>query len=222
VIVEKRVRPAEPPQPPAQKRCCAVSEEAERGRRGSVRWERPKGRALENTAKRRAERLIPGTAIGIVVHERMNEADNRKARARGVADRGPATISVPADDLAGEAQAAHSARSRGELHATCWHVEDVSSTCRIEHVRPLQEARKRLAVLAVADETEAGVRRNFMRDAAHMAAPAAKREMLGALSHKTELVDPTVGSIPTAWGALQVHGFGDLRGFAHLSSEELG
>ena len=45
-------------------------------------------------------------AISIVAHERMNEADNREARAGSVADRGPATISVAAEDLAGEAQAA--------------------------------------------------------------------------------------------------------------------
>jgi dGTP triphosphohydrolase len=69
-------------------------------------------------------------------------------------------------------------------------VEDVCSTRFIEHVWPLEEARERLTVLAVADETEAGVRRNFVRDAAHVAASAAKQEILRALSHKTQLIDP--------------------------------
>src|SRR5262252_2144125 len=108
----------------------------------------------------------------------MNEADNRKARAGSIADRGPATISVPAKDLVGEAQAAHRVHARGKLHATRRHLEDLGSACCVEHVRPLEEARERLAVLAVADEAEAGVRRNFGRDAAHTAALAAKRKVL--------------------------------------------
>jgi hypothetical protein len=149
-----------------------------------------------------AERLISGTAISIMVHERMNEADNLEARARSVADRSPATISVPAKGLAGEAQAAHSVRARGKLHATRWHVKDVGSTRRIEHVRPLQETRKRLAIPAVADEAEARIRRNFTRDASHMAAPAAKREILGAVHHKAQLVDPTRGFDSEGLGAL--------------------
>jgi hypothetical protein len=57
----------------------------------------------------------------------MNEADNREARAGSVANWGPATISVPAEDLAGEVQAAHSVRARGKLHAARWHMEDVCS-----------------------------------------------------------------------------------------------
>ena len=44
---------------------------------------------------------------------------------------------------------------------------------------------KRLAVLAVADGAKAGVRRNFVRGAAYVAAPAAKREILRAQNHKT-------------------------------------
>ncbi len=65
-------------------------------------------------------------------------------------------------------------------------MEDVFSACRIEHVQPLEETRERLAVLAVADETEARGRRNFLCDATHVPAPAAKVEMiLRARSHKT-------------------------------------
>jgi hypothetical protein len=138
VIVEERVWSAETSQPPAEKCRSAAGEEAERGRCRRVRRERPDGGALEDSAKRRAERLISGTAISIVVYERMNEADNWEARAGSVADRGPATISVPAEDLTGEAQAAHSVRARGKLHAACWHVQYIRSTRRIEHVRPGQ------------------------------------------------------------------------------------
>jgi hypothetical protein len=47
----------------------------------------------------------------------MNEAHNREARAGSVADRAPTTIRVPAEDLAGEAQAAQSVRARGKLYA---------------------------------------------------------------------------------------------------------
>jgi len=107
----------------------------------------------------------------------MNQADNREARASSVADRGPATIGVPAEDLAGEAQAAHSVPARGKLHAASWHLENVCSARCVEHVRPLEEARERLTVLAVADEAEAGGRRDLARDAAHVAAPAPKREV---------------------------------------------
>jgi hypothetical protein len=45
-------------------------------------------------------------------------------------------------------------------------MEDVFSARYIEHVRPFQEARKCLAVLAIADETEAGTGRSLVRDAA--------------------------------------------------------
>jgi hypothetical protein len=102
MIVEERVRPTEPAQPPAEKRWHAEGDEAKRARRRRVRRERSYGGALEDSAKGRAERLISGAAISIVAHERMNEADNREARAGSVADWGPATISVPAKDFAGE------------------------------------------------------------------------------------------------------------------------
>src|SRR6516225_4274535 len=178
IIVEERGRPTEPAQPPAENPRCAEGENVERGRRRRVRRERTDGGALVDSAKRRAERLISRTAVSLVADERMNEAYNRKARAGSVADRGPATISVPAKDLVGEAQAAHRVHARGKLHATHWHLEDLGSVCCVEHVGPLEEARERLAVLAVADEAEAGVRRNFARDAAHAAALAAKREVI--------------------------------------------
>ena len=73
----------------------------------------------------------------------------------------------------------------GELHAARWHLKDIGSACPVEHVRPIEEARKRLAVPAVADETEAGVRANAACDTAYVAALAAKRELVTIFSHNT-------------------------------------
>jgi hypothetical protein len=53
-------------------------------------------------------------------------------------------------------------------------MEDVCSARSIEHVWALEKARKRLAVLAVADEAKTGIR-----------SPAGKRERLRVLSHGT-------------------------------------
>ena len=127
-------------------------------------------------------------AAGIVIHERMNEADNRKTWAGRIADRCPATVGVPAKDPAGEMQAPHRVRTCGQLHAARWHLEDVRSARRIEHIRPFEEACEHLAIPAIADEAEASARRNFVRDAAHMAAPAAKREFPKGLSHQSRMV----------------------------------
>jgi hypothetical protein len=191
MIVEERVRPTEPAQPPAEKRWYAEGNEAERARRRRIRRKRSDRGALEDSAKGRAKHLISGTAVSIKAHERVNEPDNREARTSSVADWGAAAISVPTEDLAGEMQAAHRIRARCKLNAARRQMEDICSACRIEHVRLFEEARKRLAVLAIADETEAGVRRNFVCDAAHVTAPAAKRESIWVLSHGTSLVDPT-------------------------------
>jgi hypothetical protein len=57
------------------------------------------------------------------------------------------------------------------------HVEDVRSTGDVEHIHPTEEARERLAILAVADESEACGRGDVVGDAARGAAPAAKREV---------------------------------------------
>ena len=67
----------------------------------------------------------------------------------GVGNRRPATLGVPAQDLAGEAQASHRVGARGEFYARGRHMEDVRSAGGVEHVRPIEEARERLAVLAV-------------------------------------------------------------------------
>jgi len=60
--VEERVGPAEPAQPPAEKRWHAEGNEAQRARRRRVRRERSDRGALEDSAKGRAEHLIAGRA----------------------------------------------------------------------------------------------------------------------------------------------------------------
>src|SRR5215471_18837863 len=108
----------------------------------------------------------------------MNERDDREARVGGgVSDRGAATISVPALDFVGKAQAAHSLEASGERHLARRHLKNVRAAGIVENVRSLEEARKRLAVLAVADESEAGGRRNRAGDAAHTTATTSQRDI---------------------------------------------
>src|SRR5262245_44630356 len=124
-IVEEGVWPAKSAQPPAEKTCCAAGEEPERWRCSGIGRERPYGRAFVDAAQGRAEHMIPGAACSLMIHERVNQADNGEARARRVADRRPATLGVPAEDPAGEAQATHGIRTRGKPHAAGWHLEYV-------------------------------------------------------------------------------------------------
>lgn len=195
--VEKRVWPAEPTHPPAEKPRYAERKQPERGRLGRVRRERPDSGALKESAAWCAERLVSGTTIGIVAHEGMNDANNREARAGSVADRGPATFGVPAEHHVGEMQAAHGVGAGRNLHAAHWHLEYVCSACRVEHVRPIEEACECLAILAVADETQALGRRNAARDTAYMAAPAPKREVR---RHPRHIITAAMESAPLlAW-----------------------
>ncbi|PWT79098.1 MAG: hypothetical protein C5B58_14315 [Acidobacteria bacterium] len=114
----------------------------------------------------------------------MYEADYREARAGGaVGDRGTAAIGVPAQNLPRETYAAHGIRAGGEGQARRRQMDDVGAAGGVEHVRPLQKSRERLAIRAVADEAEAFRRRNHARDAAHAAAAAAEREVLGRERH---------------------------------------
>jgi hypothetical protein len=193
MIVEERVGPTEPAQPPAEQGWHAEGNEAQRAWWRRVRRKRPDRGALEDSAKRRAEQLIPGAAAGIQAHERMNESDDREARTGSIADGGPATIRVPSEDLAGELQAAHRVRACCQLHTARRHVEDIRSSRCIEHVRSFEEARKCLAVAAVTNETEPGVRCNFVCGTTHVAAPATKRESIRVLRHGHSLVDPRHG-----------------------------
>jgi hypothetical protein len=94
------------------------------------------------------------------------------------------TIGIPAQDPAEGLQPAHRIGARSERHAAGRHMEDICAACLIEHVRPLKKARKRLAVGAVADKPQAGVRRNLVCNASHVAAQATTPEMIfWALSH---------------------------------------
>jgi hypothetical protein len=178
-IVEERRRPGEAENPPAEYFRCAAGEDSEGRRGGRVRRERPDGEAFVNAAERWAEHVVPGTTVGSMDHKRMNQGDDREARAGGgVADRSPATIAVPPEDtLVGEAQAPERIGTRDELRAPGRHLEDVRSPSGVEHVRPLQEPRERLAVLTIADEAEAAGRRHLARNAPHAAAPTPKREV---------------------------------------------
>jgi len=118
--------------------------------------------------------------VGLVTHERMYEPDKRKPRPRrNIANRGPATIGVPAENLAGKLHATYCVRASRKLHATRWHLENVCSSSRVEHIRPFEEVRERLTILAIANEAEASRRRYLVRDAVHVAAPAPKRELYG-------------------------------------------
>src|SRR5262249_62381031 len=90
-----------------------------------------------DSAKGRTEHQIAGTAVRLMVHETMNQREHRKARVDGrVADRGPATIGVPADDLAGEAYAAQGLRTRGEPHPGRRHLEDAGAAPRVHPLPP--------------------------------------------------------------------------------------
>src|SRR5215813_9929089 len=183
-IVEERSRPSEAAHPPAEHLRCAADRDPERRRRGRRRRERPDGGAFVDSAKGRAEHHVSGMAVRLVVHETVDQSDQGDARARGVADRGPATIGVPAvDSPVAEAQASHGVHARGELHAPRRHLEDVRAAGGVEHVRPLEEARERLAILAVAEDAVAGGRRNLACDAAHVPALAPKREVRWQARH---------------------------------------
>jgi hypothetical protein len=117
--------------------------------------------------------------IGLKAHERVNHSHEREARASSVADRGLTTIGVPAEDLAGQLQATHSVGARRKPHTARWHLENVGSASCVEYVRPIEEARERLTVLTVADEAEPRGWLGLTGGAAHVAAPAPKRELYG-------------------------------------------
>ena len=100
--------------------------------------------------------LIPGRALSLDVYKGMDQAEKRDARARsGIRNRAPATIGVPAENFVREAGGFALRRSRGQLHAAGRHLHDVRAAGCVEHVRAVEEARKTLTILAVADEAEA-------------------------------------------------------------------
>jgi hypothetical protein len=108
----------------------------------------------------------------------MNERHDRETRVgSGVSDRGAATVSEPAQDFAGKAHAMQSIQASGERHLTRRQLENVRAAASVENVRSLKKTRKRLAILAVADEAEAGGRGNRASDAAHMTTTASHRDV---------------------------------------------
>jgi hypothetical protein len=133
-----------------------------------------------DATERWAERFVAGTTAGFGTHERMDQGDNREARAGGgVGDRSSTTIGVPAQDLrvVAEAQAPEGVRPRGEPHAARRHLENVRPARRVEHIRSIEKKRERLAILAVADKPEASGRRDLACKSANVTAPAAKRKV---------------------------------------------
>jgi hypothetical protein len=87
----------------------------------------------------------------------MNERDDWKARGGGgVGDRSAATIGVPAQDTAGKARAAQRLKARGKRHMSRRHLENVRAAGSVQNIRSIEETRERLAVLAIADEPDAG------------------------------------------------------------------
>src|SRR5262245_57058752 len=105
----------------------------------------------------------------------MNHSNDREVwPSGGIGNWGPATIGVPAEDFVGELQASQIVRACSELYAPGWHLEDVGSAGRVEHVCPIEEPRELLAVLAIANKAEAARRADVARYTAHVAALATK------------------------------------------------
>ena len=183
--VKEWVRRGEPAHPPAEKFGRVTDEHRQRWGRRRSRWQRSAGRAFVEATPGRTQYRIPGTsgrfgADESLVHERMNETNDREARTRrSIADRRPATIGVPAQDPFGIAQAAHGVGACSQRDAARRHLIDVGTACPIEHVGPIEKARESLAVLAVADEAGAGGRRHIAGDAAHAATRAPERKIEG-------------------------------------------
>ncbi len=178
MIIEERVRPGESAHPPAHNVYCTAGKNAKRWRRRRVPRKWTDGRVLENAAQRWPEQRITRPPIRRAIYDWMNQRDDRKARVGGgVSDWGAATISVPAQDFTGKAQAAQHLEGGGERHPSRRHMENVSAAGKVENVRSFKEACKRLAVLAVADETEAGRGRNRTGDAARTTATASQRDV---------------------------------------------
>ncbi len=118
------------------------------------------------------------TALGLVAHEGMNETKNREASVAAVLAIGVRQQSAYQRKTLPKKRRHRTASAPAVSFTTARrHLENVRAAGGVEHVRPLEEARERLTVLAVADEPEAGGRRNLARHAAHVTAPAAKREV---------------------------------------------
>ena len=167
-IVKERRPLAEPSHPPAEHHRRAAAESSQGRWTWCARCERPDGRAFVTAAERWAQNFVAGPIAARVVHEGMNHADDREARAGGsVGNRSVATCGVPAQDLVGELETPHGVCARSKPHSPGRHLEDVRSAGRVEHVPPIEEMSKRLAILAIAEQT----RRNPVDEDTWLATP---------------------------------------------------
>jgi len=175
--VEKWRWPIEPAQPPAEQHRGAAGKNCER-RRGRRLRNGPGGGPFIDAAGRRAEHRFAGAAISVMVHDGMNDADDREPRTRRIRDRSAAARAVPAKDPAmAQADASQRVCSCGQPDAPGRHLEDVRSAGRVEDIVPFEEPRERLAVLAIADQAQPRGRPDFTGDAAQAATAAPKRQV---------------------------------------------
>ena len=127
-------------------------------------------------------------AARLVIHKRMDKADEREAWSDGIADGGAATIGIPVKDAMGrEAHATHRISTDSKLDAADWHLEDVCSARFVEHVRSFQKTRERLTILAVADKAQACGWPHHASDTAHVTTSTAQRNLRGhkrGIDHK--------------------------------------
>ncbi len=178
VLVEERVRAMEPACSPAEHLPAASNERAHRRWRRRIRRQRPTSGLFIDAARRRPEYLVARTRSCFVIHEGMDHSDDREARRRRrVRDRRPAAVDVPAKHLWREPHAPKRVQTLFEPHAPGWHLVDVCATCCVEHVGPLEEARERAAVLAIANKAEPIGRRHVAGNSDRRAAPASKRNV---------------------------------------------
>ena len=116
--------------------------------------------------------------VSLVVHEGMNQADDREARSSGsIGSRRLAAFHLPAQDLVREAQASQGVSARSELHLPERHVEDVGSA-RGGRAHPPDRGTARKPGSSCSSRRSASRwmgRRGC--EAAHVAAPALEREV---------------------------------------------
>src|SRR5215471_12323674 len=72
-IIKEGIRPREAAPPPGEKRCCALGKKAERERRRRIRRQRRCRGAFVDAATLCAKHIVPRTAVGVVVHEGMDQ-----------------------------------------------------------------------------------------------------------------------------------------------------
>src|SRR5262245_12874743 len=127
-----------------------------------------------------AEHLVRGKARRRDVDAAADQPDQGHLTLdRRIPDRRPATARVPAHHpRAGLQLDASQARARRDLHACGRGLEDVGAAVAVENrIGSFQEVRKGLAVVAVADDATATLRRDRAEHTAKRAAAAADGEI---------------------------------------------